>query len=151
MTEHKPAKVELPGSRFPESDPRDQAAANTTTFEDAGPGEPGYYNPPDPEFGVSHTASNEIRPPELVKKAEEIPDTRSPWDKKRQGETGTGTHAEDKDKSRGKSKGKSKADMTDEEYEEMTVPELRDLADERGVDVKSDARKDEIIEALKNG
>jgi hypothetical protein len=41
--------------------------------------------------------------------------------------------------------------MTDEEYEAHTVPELREMADERGIEIKSDARKDEIIEALKKG
>lgn len=33
-------------------------------------------------------------------------------------------------------------------YEEMTVPELKDLAEKRGVEVFSDARKAEIISAL---
>lgn len=136
MTEHRETRnhkdVDL-------DDPRNQAAVQTPIAEDAGPGEPGYYNPPDPEFGVSHTASNEIRPPELVKKAEEIPDTRSPWDKKQQGETGKG-------KPRG-----DESTLTDEEYEAHTVPELREMAEQRGIEVKSDARKDEIIDALKKG
>jgi hypothetical protein len=33
-------------------------------------------------------------------------------------------------------------------YEELTVPELKDLADKRGVEILSDARKAEIIAAL---
>lgn len=37
----------------------------------------------------------------------------------------------------------------DVDYEEKTVPELKELANERGVDVPYDARKDEIIKALK--
>jgi hypothetical protein len=37
----------------------------------------------------------------------------------------------------------------DVDYESKTVPELKDLAAERGVDVPYDARKDEIIKALK--
>jgi hypothetical protein len=137
MTEHTPIKTK----DYDPNDPRNQAAAQTPIVdaENAGPGEPGYYNPPDPNFGVSHTGSNEIRPEALVKKAEEIPDTRSPWDKKQQGETGTGTHKP------------AHNDMTDEEYEAHTVPELREMADERGIEIKSDARKDEIIEALKKG
>jgi hypothetical protein len=137
MTEHTPTK----NKDFDPNDPRSQAAAQTPVVdtENAGPGEPGYYNPPDPNFGVSHTGSNEIRPEALVKKAEEIPDTRSPWDKKQQGEAGAGHH---------KATGQ---EMTDEEYESHTVPELREMADERGIEIKSDARKDEIIEALKKG
>jgi hypothetical protein len=35
------------------------------------------------------------------------------------------------------------------DYDALTVPELRDLARDRNVDVASDARKDEIISALK--
>lgn len=140
MTEHKAETRQVPGSRFPEGDPRNQAAAQTPLVEgDPGPGEPGYYNPPDPNFGVSHTASNEVRTEALVKKAEEIPDTRSPWDKKQQGETGKGKHAATTD------------NVDEENLEEYTVPELRDIADKRGIDVKSDARKDEIIEAIKAG
>src|SRR4029077_11253696 len=34
------------------------------------------------------------------------------------------------------------------DYESQTVPELRELAKERGVEIGWDARKDEIIEAL---
>ena len=37
-----------------------------------------------------------------------------------------------------------------DELEEMTVPELRDLADERGVELSSDMRKADIIEALES-
>jgi hypothetical protein len=33
-------------------------------------------------------------------------------------------------------------------YEELTVPELKDLAEERGIELLSDARKPEIIAAL---
>jgi hypothetical protein len=139
MTEHKETKN--PKDVDP-NDPRNQAAAQTPIVENAGPGEPGHYNPPNPNFGVTHTASNEVRPPELVKKAEEIPDTRSPWDKKQQGDTGTGGEATHTGK-HGK--------LTDEQYEEHTVPELREMADERGIEIKSDARKDEIIDALKKG
>src|SRR4029077_5752651 len=36
-------------------------------------------------------------------------------------------------------------------YNEMTVPELRELADKRGIDVPHDANKAEIISALKKG
>lgn len=106
------------------NDPRNQAAAQTPIVENAGPGEPGHYNPPNPNVGVTHTASNEIRPPELVKKAEEIPGTSSP------------------------SGGETSAEI---DYEAHTVPELREMADERGIEIKSDARKDEIIDALKKG
>lgn len=35
-----------------------------------------------------------------------------------------------------------------QDYEAMTVPELRELAKDRGVDVGWDARKDEIVTAL---
>jgi hypothetical protein len=35
------------------------------------------------------------------------------------------------------------------DYEEKTVAELKDLASKRGVELRSDARKDEIIDALK--
>lgn len=35
-----------------------------------------------------------------------------------------------------------------QDYESMTVPELKELAKERGVDVGWDARKDEIVTAL---
>ncbi len=129
MTEHKETK---PTKDFDPNDPRNQAA-NQTGNPDAGPGEPGYYNPPNPNFGVTHTATNEVRPAELVKEAERIPDTRSPYDKKQQGDTGTDTKVDD------------------ENLEEYTVPELRDIAAQRGIDVKSDARKDEIIEAIKAG
>jgi hypothetical protein len=38
-----------------------------------------------------------------------------------------------------------------EMYEELTVPELRTLAEESGIDIPSDARKAEIIEALEAG
>jgi hypothetical protein len=41
--------------------------------------------------------------------------------------------------------------LTDDEYNAMTVPELRDLAEERGIDVPSSATKAEIIAALKGG
>lgn len=41
--------------------------------------------------------------------------------------------------------------LTDDEYNAMTVPELRDLADERGIEVPSSATKAEIIAALKGG
>jgi hypothetical protein len=37
------------------------------------------------------------------------------------------------------------------DYNSMTVPELRELADERGIDVPSSATKAEIIAALKKG
>jgi hypothetical protein len=36
-----------------------------------------------------------------------------------------------------------------EDYEELTVPELKELASKRGLEVASDARKDDIIDALK--
>jgi hypothetical protein len=36
------------------------------------------------------------------------------------------------------------------DYESMTVPELKDLAQKRGVHVTSDMRKDEIIDALED-
>lgn len=117
------------------NDPKNQAAAQTPIVENAGPGEPGHYTPPNPHAGVTHTRTNEIRTPQMVEKAEEIPDTRPASDK-----AGTGT---------GTSHDGSK--LTDEEYEAHTVPELRELADQRGIDIKSDARKDEIIEALKKG
>jgi hypothetical protein len=38
-----------------------------------------------------------------------------------------------------------------EMYEELTVPELRALAEESGIDVPHDARKADIIEALEKG
>jgi hypothetical protein len=41
--------------------------------------------------------------------------------------------------------------MSNEDYNNLTVPELRELADERGVTVSSSATKHEIITALKKG
>lgn len=38
--------------------------------------------------------------------------------------------------------------MPQTNYEEMTVPELKDLAEERGIELLYDARKAEIIAAL---
>jgi Rho termination factor, N-terminal domain. len=38
-----------------------------------------------------------------------------------------------------------------EMYEELTVPELRALAEESGIDIPHDARKADIIEALEKG
>jgi hypothetical protein len=38
---------------------------------------------------------------------------------------------------------------TEENYEEMTVPELKELAHQRGVEIHSDMLKDDIIQALK--
>lgn len=37
------------------------------------------------------------------------------------------------------------------DYEEMTIPELKDLAHKRGVEISHDMRKDEIIAALEKG
>jgi hypothetical protein len=37
---------------------------------------------------------------------------------------------------------------TDESYELLTVAELKELADQQGIEIPSDARKDDIIEAL---
>ena len=37
---------------------------------------------------------------------------------------------------------------TTTDYESMTVPELKELADKRGIELLSDARKAEIIAAL---
>jgi hypothetical protein len=45
-----------------------------------------------------------------------------------------------------KARGESGEDAVN--YDEMTVAELKDLARKRGVEIPSDARKDEIIEAL---
>jgi hypothetical protein len=38
--------------------------------------------------------------------------------------------------------------MNQTDYESLTVPELKDLADKRGIELLSDARKAEIIAAL---
>jgi hypothetical protein len=38
--------------------------------------------------------------------------------------------------------------MTPTNYEELTVPELKDLAEKRGIEILYDARKAEIIAAL---
>jgi hypothetical protein len=37
-----------------------------------------------------------------------------------------------------------------EDYDSMTVPELRDLAKERNIEVPWDARKDDLVDALKH-
>lgn len=119
------------------NDPRNQVAKQTTN-QDAGPGEPGYYNPPNPNFGVTHTASNEIRPPEVVAAAEAIP----------------GQEEENEARAKaakGQTKSKGEDTDSDTDYESMTVPELRDLAHQRGIDVASNARKEEIIDALEEG
>jgi hypothetical protein len=38
-----------------------------------------------------------------------------------------------------------------EMYEELTVPELRNLAEESGIEIPADARKADIIKALEAG
>jgi hypothetical protein len=48
-----------------------------------------------------------------------------------------------------KAHGEAGSEDEDVNYEEKTVAELKELANERGVDVPYDARKDEIIKALK--
>ena len=115
-------------------DPKDQAAAQTGN-PNAAPGEPGHYSPPDPTAGVTKSPANEVRPKRLVEEAERIPDTRSDWDKRQAGEGAEGTAPA----------------QGEIDYESHTVPELREMAAARGIEVKSDARKDEIIEALKKG
>ena len=40
--------------------------------------------------------------------------------------------------------------MESTNYEELTVPELKDLAEKRGIELLSDARKAEIIAALES-
>jgi hypothetical protein len=116
------------------NDPRNQVARQTAT-EDAGPGEPGHYSPPDPNLGVTKSPPNEVLTEEMIKKAEEIPDNRSDWDKKHAGEAKGGK--------------KAGTDVDPENYEELTVPELKELAHQRGVEIHSDMLKDDIIKALK--
>lgn len=134
MTEHTETK------EFDPNDPRNQASVQIGD-PDAEPGSPGYYSPPNPNAGITRSASNEVLTPEMIEKAEEIPDTRSDFDK---GKDKTGHKA-------GRKGAHAKTKLTDEEYEAHTIPELREIADERGIEIKSDARKDEIIEALKQG
>lgn len=56
----------------------------------------------------------------------------------------------DEEEERERMKGKAPGEELEAvNYEEKTVPELKDLANERGVEVPYDARKDEIIKALK--
>jgi hypothetical protein len=105
------------------NDPKNQAAAQIGD-PNAGPGEPGHYTAPDPNAGITRTPSNEIRPPRIIAEAERIP---------------------------GQPEAEYTAQADDYDYESHTVPELRELADKRGIEIKSDARKDEIIEALKAG
>lgn len=47
--------------------------------------------------------------------------------------------------------GPAEGKADDYDYESHTVPELREMADSRGIQIESGARKDEIIEALKKG
>jgi Rho termination factor, N-terminal domain len=116
------------------NDPKNQVASQTTP-EDAAPGEPGYYSPPDPHFGVTKSAPNEVLTDKMIEEAEKIPDNRSAWDKKQAGVT---------------KEGKGKTDTgTETDYEAMTVPELKELAHQRGVEIHSDMLKDDIIQALK--
>jgi Rho termination factor, N-terminal domain len=57
---------------------------------------------------------------------------------------------EERDRMKGWNEGQAKPGEGEQvDYESKTVPELKDLAAERGVDVPYDARKDEIIKALK--
>jgi hypothetical protein len=50
---------------------------------------------------------------------------------------------------KGKEKDKGGTPKQEKDYEEMTVAELKQLADKRDIDLPSDARKDDIIEILK--
>lgn len=43
------------------------------------------------------------------------------------------------------------AEASDEELEGMTKDELKEVAESRGVEIRSDMRKDEIIEAIRKG
>lgn len=106
-------------------DPKNQAA-HQIGDPDAGPGEPGHYTPPDPNAGITRTPSNEIRPARLIAEAERIP-------------------------GQPEAKHSATGEGADYDYESHTVPELREMAEKRGIEVKSDARKDEVIEALKAG
>lgn len=74
-------------------------------------GEPGYYNPPSVDAGVTKSRPNEVT----------------------QAESGAGKSTKDED------------------LESYTVPELKDLAEKRGIEIHSDMLKSDIIDALKAG
>jgi hypothetical protein len=96
-------------------------------------GEPGYYSPPeDPDFSVTKPVSNEVRPKRVVEEAERIPGPQLPWQK------AATTVVEPKDEA-------------ETDYESMTVVELKELAEKRGIEIHSDMLKADIIEALKKG
>jgi hypothetical protein len=122
------------------------------TEELPGPGEPGYYSPPVvPSVTVPqnapagpHTAAIAgPRPPEETGQPqpteEEIEARRkggAPFDR-----TVTGAQIPPAKK--------AASDGSQEDYDDMTVAELKDLAHKRGIEVHSDMLKDDIIKALK--
>ena len=96
------------------------------------PGEPGYYSPP---FNESV-----IRSPRREVPLEDPPPGMSPEEQPvNVAPTGTGTQSQ--------AGSKTAAEKVD--YNDMTVAELKDLAQKRGVEIHSDMLKDDIIKALK--
>jgi hypothetical protein len=140
MTEKAPDKNHKDEDR---NDPRNQVGREGT-YEDADPGEPGYYSPPDPHFGITKSPPNEVLTDKMIEEAEKIPDTRSDWDKKQAGDTKEGIGKEKKAHGTHGTQGETEID-----YEAMTVPELKELVASRGIEAHSDWLKDDYIKALK--
>jgi hypothetical protein len=121
-----------------------QAARDAAGGEEPAEGEPHYYSPPsNPAAGITKSPYNEVIPNRYDEDGNPI--SREPGSELTPediAEPGT------KPASKGKT-GESGA--ASEDYESYTVPELRTMAEERDIQIRSDANKAEIIKALKKG
>jgi hypothetical protein len=127
--------TETKEDKRPES-PKDQLgrqAARDATGAEPAEGEPFHYSAPtNPNAGVTKSPPNEVIPDEYDADGNPIPKTAQP--KGKTGESGTASEG-----------------LGHEDYEDMTVVELRELAADRGVAVRSDMNKAEIIQAIQKG
>lgn len=119
-----------------------QAARDAAGGEEPAEGEPFHYSPPSIPAGVTKSPYNEVIPNKFDEDGNPIPRDPDvelePMLEPIGGKTAeSGTHSE------------TTGGGTD--YEAHTVPELREMADSRGIQIRSDANKAEIIRALKKG
>jgi hypothetical protein len=122
-----------------------QAARDAAGGEDPAEGEPHYYSPPaTPNAGVTKSPYNEVIPNKFDEEGNPV--SRDP-----NVELTPEDLAEPGTKPGPKSKTGESGSASEDDYEAYTIPELREMAEERGIGIRSDANKAEIIKALKKG